>query len=274
MNKIYISFPEGKSKCLTMSYDDGKIQDKRLIEIFDSNKIKGTFNLNAGIISSNVYNNDYPRIAKNEIKEVYKNHEVATHTYTHPTIERCPLTEVAYEILEDRKALEGILGKPVRGNAYPNGSYNTEIEQIFKRLGIAYGRVVEAIPNYELPRNPYEWHPTAHHNDPELMKKAAYFSDFKKKQYLKLMYVWGHSYEFDNAGNWDVIEGFCEYMGGHDDIWYATNIEIIDYMDAARRVVFSADNSFAYNPSAIAVCLDVNGKYYEVAGGMTVHFGS
>lgn len=51
------------------------------------------------------------------------------------------------------------------------------------------------------------------------------------------MYVWGHSYEFDNHDNWNVIEDFCAYMGGRNDIWYATNIEIIDYMDAARRLI-------------------------------------
>ena len=27
------------------------------------------------------------------------------------------------------------------------------------------------------------------------------------------MYVWGHSYEFDQADNWEVIERFCEYAG-------------------------------------------------------------
>ena len=32
---VYTCFPEGKAKALTMSYDDGKIQDERLVEIFD-----------------------------------------------------------------------------------------------------------------------------------------------------------------------------------------------------------------------------------------------
>ena len=41
---------------------------------------------------------------------------------------------------------------------------------------------------------------------------------------------WGHSYEFDNNDNWEVIENFAEYIGGRDDVWYATNIEIYDYV--------------------------------------------
>lgn len=267
MNRIYYAFPGGKSKCLTMSYDDGKIQDKRLIEIFDKFGIKGTFNLNSGLFEA-----DDSFVKPDEICDVYKNHEVATHTFTHPTLERCPLSEVAFEILEDRKKLEEILKKPVRGNAYPNGSYTQEIEELFKKLGISYARVVGAVPAFDMPKNRYEWHPTAHHNSPELMQLAEFFSDFKKKQYLKLMYVWGHSYEFDRDNNWKVIEEFCNYMGGHDDIWYATNIEIIDYMDAAKRLVFSADNSFVYNPNVMDICLDVNGEYINVKGGTTVFF--
>ncbi|WP_330672485.1 hypothetical protein [Acetatifactor muris] len=33
--KVYTCFPEGKAKALTMSYDDGKLQDERLVEIFN-----------------------------------------------------------------------------------------------------------------------------------------------------------------------------------------------------------------------------------------------
>ena len=39
--KPYICFPNGKFKVLTMSYDDGKLEDRRLIEIFNRYHIKG-----------------------------------------------------------------------------------------------------------------------------------------------------------------------------------------------------------------------------------------
>ncbi len=266
--KVYVCFPEGKAKALTMSYDDGKIQDERLVEIFNKNGIKGTFNINYGLMDME---QNPPRIAKERVAKLYKGHEVATHTMTHPTIERCPLVEIAQEILEDRKGLEALTGGLVRGHAYPNGSYNEEIKQLFCQLGIAYGRVVECVPDFNLPKDPLEWHPTCHHNDPELMEKAEFFASFQKKQYLKLMYVWGHSYEFDNNNNWEVIERFCEYMGGREDIWYATNIEIVDYMSAAKNLKFSADNEMVYNPNAQSVWLQINsGSCVEIAGGSFV----
>ncbi len=263
--KVYTCFPGGKAKALTMSYDDGKVQDRRLIDIFNKYGIKGTFNLNYGQVG------ERPRMTFEEMEGLYDGHEIATHTMTHPTIERCPLVEVAQELLEDRKGLEKWTGQIVRGHAYPNGSYSEEIKQLYRQLGVAYARVVETVPDFALPKDPLEWHATCHHDDPKLMEYAEFFADFQKRQYLKLMYVWGHSYEFDNNDNWDVIENFCKYMGGRDDIWYATNIEIIDYMDAAKRLQFSANYERVYNPNACSVWLQLNSdKCVEIKGGTLV----
>ncbi len=270
--KVYICFPEGKNKALTMSYDDGKVEDIRLLEIFNKYGIRGTFNLNYGIMQRDQTGQKHPRLSMEQVKTLYTGHEIATHSLTHPTIGRCPLTEVAAEILEDRKGLEELTGALVRGHAYPNGSYSEEIKQLLRQLGIAYARTINCVADYALPTDPLEWNPTCHHSDPELMEKAKFFAEFNKKQYLKLMYVWGHSYEFEEHDNWEVIEEFCRYMGGRDDIWYATNIEIIDYIAAARGLQFSADNESVHNPSATGVWLQVNGSQnVEIPGGAFVN---
>ena len=94
--KIYSCFPNGKTKVLTMSYDDGKLADERLVAIFNKYGIKGTFNLNYGQMERP------ERIDRDKIKALYAGHEIATHTMTHPTISRCPMTEAAKEILADR----------------------------------------------------------------------------------------------------------------------------------------------------------------------------
>ena len=100
------------------------------------------------------------------------------------------------------------------------------------------------------------------------MQISAALFEKTERLFSYMMYVWGHSYEFDNHDNWNVIEDFCAYMGGRNDIWYATNIEIIDYMDAARRLIFSADCRRVYNPNAISVWLEIDGDtVIEVKGG-------
>lgn len=263
MNKIYACFPGGKHKVLTMSYDDGKKQDRRLVSLFNEYGIKGTFNINGGI------EGDERRIPFEEYKALYEGHEVACHTWSHPTIERCPLTMVAQEIIEDRKKLEAMTGYPVRGLAYPNGSYSKEIIDMLPALGIRYGRIVGNTDDFKLPENFLEWKATCHHNH-NLLELGQQFVDLHKKQYLYCMYVWGHSYEFDDKDNWDVMEDFCKLVANRDDIWYATNIEIVDYMDVVKAAQFSADGSFVHNPMAKSLWLCINDRVFlEVKGGET-----
>ncbi len=251
MNKVYICYPQGKHKALTMSYDDGRTYDRQLVEIFNKYGIKGTFHLNSGFLG------DERHIAPEEVKTLYVGHEVSCHTVTHPTIARCPLPEVAQEVLDDRRALEALCGYPVRGLSYPNGSLSKEIEALLPACGIRYSRVVGSSDSFALPENPLRWQATCHHNH-RLMELGEQFLGLFKKQYLYLMYVWGHSYEFNDKDNWDLIEGFCKMMGGKEDIWYCTNIQFIDYMEDAKRLQFAADNSFVRNPNAQDIWISVN----------------
>ena len=41
-------YPEGKKRIVTFSYDDGPACDKRLVDLFNKYKVKGTFHLNGG----------------------------------------------------------------------------------------------------------------------------------------------------------------------------------------------------------------------------------
>lgn len=261
--KPYICFPEGKFKVLTMSYDDGKLEDRKLIEIFNKYHIKGTFHINSGVLDMDI------RIHEDEIPKLYEGHEIACHTLTHPTIAREPLSVVAHEVLQDRINLERISGKLVQGLSYPNGSYSKEIENLLPALGIRYSRIVGDSDGFELPTNLYEWKATCHHNH-NLLALGKEFTELNKKQYLYMMYVWGHSYEFTRDQNWELMEEFCKMVGDRDDIWYATNIEYVDYMEAAKRLRFAADGTFAYNPNATSVWITVdNDLIYEIKAGET-----
>ncbi len=71
----YMRFPEGKTKALTLSYDDGVEQDAQLIRLMEQYGFKGTFNLNAGYFApeGKVYPPGYVkrRFPLSKIKEVY-----------------------------------------------------------------------------------------------------------------------------------------------------------------------------------------------------------
>ena len=287
MNRIYKCFPGGKFKVLTLSYDDGKVQDRRLVDIFNKNGLRATFNVNSQLTDMDI------RVDADEWSELYNNHEIALHTCTHPTLNRCGSYEVAMEILEDKTAIEKIIKKPVRGMALPNGAGNKLITSIAADLGIKYIRpaadqyaVVKSAMSYadccegpillgdengfSMPADYMNWLPTCHHNDAfrGIAEKFLHKPDYQK---LPLLYVWGHSFEFDRNNNWSVMEEFAEMIGHRDDIWYATNIEIVDYNEAFERLQIFADNEYIYNPNACSVWVAVNNnRIVEIAGGETV----
>ena len=106
------------------------------------------------------------------------------------------------------------------------GSYSKEIMEVLPKLGIRYSRVVGNTDNFELPKNYLEWKATCHHNH-NLLSLGQEFINLHKTQYLYMMYVWGHSYEFDDKGNWDLIEDFCKLVSGKEDIFDGTNQEVL-----------------------------------------------
>ena len=246
-----------------MSYDDGRAQDRRLVALFNRFGIRGTFHLNSGFLG------DESHIRPDEVRDLYAGHEVACHTVTHPTIARCPLPEVAREVLDDRQALEALTGYPVRGLSYPNGSLSADIEALLPACGIRYSRVVGNSDGFALPENPYRWQATCHHNH-RLLELGRDFLALNKRQYLYLMYVWGHSYEFDLMDNWQLMEDFCRMMGGQEDIWYCTNIELYEYVEAYNRLVYSADGRRIYNPTQTLLHFAIDGDDYKIAPGETL----
>ncbi|MBO5621451.1 MAG: polysaccharide deacetylase, partial [Butyrivibrio sp.] len=70
MRKIYTQFPGGKHKVLTLSYDDGKVPDKRLLSILGEYNLKCTFNINSGLENAPFKNAYEERIPLSEIKSL------------------------------------------------------------------------------------------------------------------------------------------------------------------------------------------------------------
>lgn len=270
---IFMRFPDGKAKALTLSYDDGVIQDKRLIEILKPYGIKATFNINSGWFAENDAV-DGGRMSLKQVKELYTNsgHEVAVHALTHPFLEKLPLAIAVDEVLQDRKNLEEIFGGVIRGMAYPFGTYSDELIEALKNIGIAYSRTTISTRDFRLPSDWLRLTATCHHKDsalPELTERFinANPNDERFRREPLLFYLWGHSFEFDDNNNWNVIEEFAEKIGNRKDIWYATNIEIYDYIEAYNNLKISIDGKYVYNPYGQKVWFEINGKLVWVLPG-------
>ncbi len=263
--KISFSYyPEGKTKVLTMSYDDGQIYDRRLVKTFNKYGIKGTFHLNSGKLDSE------PFLNTSEIKELFKGHEVSVHTLNHPHLTKVPKEAIVDEIMEDRKKLESLVGYPVRGMSYPFGDYNEELLKVLPVLGIEYARTVNSHGNFTIPENFLVWHPTCHHDD-SLLKRCGQFQKLDPQGQMPMLYVWGHSFEFERNNNWDLIEEFCKTIANDETIWYATNIEVMDYIKAMKNLKFSTDQKMIFNPSALTVWINADGKALKIEGGKHIY---
>lgn len=259
------TYPQGLRKALTFSYDDGRVYDRRLVDILSRNGLKGTFHLNSGKLGKEGY------VTAEEVPQLYAGHEVSCHGVEHRDLPLLARQQFAHELGDDRLALEKLTGKMVQGLSYAFGDWTDEAKDAARLYGIKYARTTRATKRFFAPADFLEWHPTCHHRDmfemlDSFIKMPGYYE-------LPLMYVWGHSYEFNDNGNWDTIETFAEMVAGKDDVWYATNLEICDYITATRAQEFSADGRIMRNPTALSVWVNAEQGLVEIRPGETVCVG-
>ena len=276
MADVFMRFPEGKAKALTLSYDDAVEQDIRLIEIMKANGLKGTFNINTGCYAEEgkVFpaGQVHRRMSKSQALDTYLNSgmEVAVHSLTHPFLELAAENICTYEVLQDRKNIEEDYGVITRGMAYPYGTYSDSVVATLKQCGIVYSRTTACTEKFDIPTDWLRLPATCHHDNPRLMELSKKFIEEKPNRTPWLFYVWGHSYEFERDCNWELLDTICERLGRKEDIWYATNMEIYEYVKAYDSLVISADGMTIYNPTLLTVWFDVDGTVYKIGSGETV----
>lgn len=282
MRSIFLRYPGGKAKAVTFSYDDGVKEDRRLAEIFDKYGMKGTFNFNTAP-------GRLPKFTDEEIEEIFfsKGHEIAVHGANHRANGNLRPIEGIRDVLDCRLALEQRYNRIIRGMAYPDSGISRigihtdyqAVKSYLTELDIAYARTLgQDNDSFTLPNDFHAWMPSAHHDNPKIMEYIEKFLNidtseavYHAARYPRLLYIWGHSYEFERKGNWEHIESICQKLSNNDDIWYATNIEIYDYVDAYKRLIYSADNSKVYNPTLFTLWFDIDKTLYRIGPGETLN---
>ena len=276
---IEMLFPQGKSKALILSFDDGRAADRHLVKLMNAYSLVGTFHLNSNKLGTSDY------LTKEEIKTLFKGHEVSCHTANHPNLTSLSKIDVIYEVLEDRKELERLATYPVRGMSYPFGNTNNFVIDAITGLGIEYARTVGDTYNFSIPTDFLKWQPTIHlfgktnyiPNDTandrrELGQFYQLTTDFLKTNSLALFYVWGHSWEYEGSGNkWAEVEKFFKTISRNPDIYYTTQIGLVDYINAFKNLKFSVDKTMVYNQSSIKVYFKKDGIFYSIPSGMTIN---
>ena len=220
----------GKKKAVTFSYDDGNEQDRRLVPLMNKYGVKGTFNINSGVQTPTRcrYEGEIAirRMNIRELAPLYEGHEIAAHGLTHASLPDFAYDVIRNEVELDKFYLEQYFHIKVNGLAYPMGTYNDTVVQALKDCGYRYARTIESNHSFALQEDLLRFKPTCHHDDPEIFDLIDRFlnSDSDEPQ---LLYIWGHSFEFDTHDNWGHMEEVLKRISGHEDVFYGTNTEVL-----------------------------------------------
>lgn len=202
----------GKKICV-FSFDDNKIYDYKMTEIFDKYGVKCTFNVNSICIGREGY------VDRGFIKELSTRHEIACHTVTHPKgLHLADLDAIKKEIIDDKNSLEDIIGKEIRGMAYPYGEYSEKVINVLKDAGIKYARTVEDTCSFGGPKDFYKWHPSCHQS-----KALPVIEDFKDKK-DGVLFIWGHSIEFKD--DWGKLIDILDRVKDIENIEFMTSEQV------------------------------------------------
>ena len=229
------TYPGGKKKAFNITYDDGVLQDERFVALLNRYGIKGTFNLNSQLMREEfswIHPNgmQVKRLSMERARHLYDGHEIASHTLTHPYMHELPDQELYRQLKNDKDNLETFFEREVKGFAVPFDYYDDRIAACAKACGFTYARKSEFTGNFTPCTDFFHWKTGIYHIDPDLTGFVAEFLNTQEE--LAVCQIVGHSYDLDAENLWGTMELICAAVSGHDDIWFCTNAELVDFLSS------------------------------------------
>lgn len=287
LEKVQPAYPGYVSRAVTFSYDDGVVQDERLAALFEKYGMKATFNIVPGKVADQQPN----VLTAEKMKTVYRNHEVANHTYSHKplflmegetaqdskggTLRGVSLETAVDEVEKGRQWILENLGISVQGLAWPNGTPDKRTDykalQAVVQSGHFYTRWKES-GAFALPENWLEWDSTCHHRS--MPQYTDRFLSMDNGGALQCYFVWGHAYEFDQSGtamDWEEMEGQLQRLAAEPEIWKASNGEIYTYCTAVNML--RQEGNILKNLSDQDLYVYVNGRKLCIPAGESRQYG-
>jgi peptidoglycan/xylan/chitin deacetylase (PgdA/CDA1 family) len=282
-------YPRNARCAITTSWDDNDCKNLEITNILDSVKMKGTFYVDPGAMfrKRNVYLglNGKPRAYKDglsdtQLRLLAKNHEVCSHTWSHPIIARCDAKKLRQELIMSKEYIEGVLGRPVLGVAYPQGVSTPLVERISRECGYLFARTTDQGHVEFPPPNPYQWGISvfAIQRNPYflrwLLSKRRILSRVGNVYVKNLAFDWrklslrlfqralamrgvlhinGHASEALKPKLRSQFLNLCHHLALRDDVWYATNGMLFLNENVRRSVQITHvhhDNEFVFRVKA------------------------
>lgn len=202
------------AKYFLLSFDDGAIYDRRFVELLNKYNIKGTFNLNTGLEDFVWYYEDRFPIRRQilaETVDLYRGHEIASHSLHHPWLNTLTPPQLTREIGEDCAALKKLFDLEEIGFGVPFTACAEREIKIIRKF-VRYIRLSEFADNFDLPKDPYHIPIHGLYNDADIREKITRFAECDQEDALFVMA--GHSYELEVLQHWEYMESLLQFISG------------------------------------------------------------
>jgi len=202
------------AKYFLLSFDDGTIYDRRFVELLNKYGMKATFNLNSGLEDFVwQYEDRFPvrRQVLADTVELYRGHEVASHSLHHHWLNTLTPPQLTREIGEDCAALKKLFNLEEIGFGVPFTAC-TEREIKIIRKFVRYIRLSELADTFDLPKDPYHIPIHGLYNDADIREKITRFAECDQEDALFVMA--GHSYELEVLQHWEYMESLLQLISG------------------------------------------------------------
>lgn len=223
-------YPNSCLKAVTFSFDDGINNDIKVVELLNKYGLKATFNINTGKANHDdkwyFEEKEVYHLTMDEMKILYKGHEVASHSYSHPHIEKLTHEQKCEEIKKDIKNIETCFNQKVKGFISPYGVRDDDLFLAMKENNIKFGRGVTSTHSFDIPSNLLDYQPSLRMFEKDFDKVIDEFINLKpiKKQVL---FIWTHSYEINTNERWTEFENLLKKLSQQEDIYFSTNSEAL-----------------------------------------------
>jgi hypothetical protein len=216
---------------IAFSWDDGAVEDLKLMDLSLQYRIPGLFFIPAT-------NPERKVLSSENIKKI-DNHgfEIGAHTYSHKYLSKLPLNEAQAEVVSGKDYLEQLLGKEVNHFCFPGGKYNRELINMTRSY---FSSARTADTGALLGKESFLIRPAMHFYDrgklsllynslknmslvcPAIIKSLSeerYFDllkriieDLNNYKGIHRMIVWGHSWEIEQLSLWDDLIDFFQWL--------------------------------------------------------------
>lgn len=174
-------------------------------------------------------------LSKAELRTLASQFEIGGHTFDHVRLNRVPIAEVDQQVHRIKTALEQEIGSAVAGFCYPGGAHNAAIRESVRLAGFEYARTISNL-HTDIPTDRFRA-PTTLQFYPHV--RYTYLKNFVRRrrwptrfemftiamtsQGLEdalhrmleraadlggVFHLWGHSWEIEECGLWDVLDRF------------------------------------------------------------------